>query len=139
MTVGGGKVFVTGCASRTPPGNTRAMATNKVQRIVTRRLLDGITPDAAIRAALGLAWQWDDAEETIGAVERAQGLADDRSTDHRRNIAAIGQGWVGEEALAIALYAVLVAGDFADAIRIAANHDGDSDSTASIAGHRMPT
>ena len=39
-----------------------------------------------------------------------------------------------EEALAVALYAALVASDFSDAIRIASNHDGDSDSTASIAG-----
>lgn len=49
-------------------------------------------------------------------------------------IAALGGGWVGEEAVAIALYAVLTARDFKDAVRRAANHDGDSDSTASIAG-----
>ncbi len=41
---------------------------------------------------------------------------------------------MGEEALAIALYAVLVGGSYVEAIRIASNHDGDSDSTASIAG-----
>jgi ADP-ribosyl-[dinitrogen reductase] hydrolase len=41
---------------------------------------------------------------------------------------------VGEEALAIGLYAALVAPSFEAAIRIAANHSGDSDSTASIAG-----
>ena len=36
--------------------------------------------------------------------------------------------------MAIALYAVLTAKSFTDAVQIAANHDGDSDSTASIAG-----
>ena len=41
---------------------------------------------------------------------------------------------MGEEALAIALYAVLVSRSFVEAVRIASNHDGDSDSTASIAG-----
>jgi ADP-ribosylglycohydrolase len=41
---------------------------------------------------------------------------------------------VGQEAVAIALYAVLTAGSYVEAIRIASNHDGDSDSTASIAG-----
>jgi ADP-ribosylglycohydrolase len=46
----------------------------------------------------------------------------------------LGEGWVGEEALAIGLYAALVAPSFEDALAIAANHDGDSDSTASIAG-----
>ena len=37
-------------------------------------------------------------------------------------------------ALAIAAYAVLSASSFEEAVSIAANHDGDSDSTASIAG-----
>ena len=41
---------------------------------------------------------------------------------------------MGEEALAIALYAVLVGGSYVEAVRVASNHDGDSDSTASIAG-----
>jgi ADP-ribosyl-[dinitrogen reductase] hydrolase len=41
---------------------------------------------------------------------------------------------VGEEALAIGLYAALCALSFVEAIRIATNHGGDSDSTASIAG-----
>ena len=36
--------------------------------------------------------------------------------------------------MAIGLYSALVASDFADSVRIASNHGGDSDSTASIAG-----
>ena len=52
-------------------------------------------------------------------------------------------GWVAEEALAIALYAALTAqaahpadpaAALALALRIGVNHDGDSDSTASLAG-----
>ena len=46
----------------------------------------------------------------------------------------LGEGWTGDEALAIALYAAASADSVEDAVRIAANHDGDSDSTASIAG-----
>jgi len=46
----------------------------------------------------------------------------------------LGAGWVGEEALAIALYSVLSANSFVEAVAIATNHSGDSDSTASIAG-----
>ena len=46
----------------------------------------------------------------------------------------LGEGWVGEEALAIGIYAALRASSFEEALIIAANHDGDSDSTASIAG-----
>ena len=41
---------------------------------------------------------------------------------------------MGEEALAIGIYAALSAESFVEAIQIATNHSGDSDSTASIAG-----
>lgn len=41
---------------------------------------------------------------------------------------------MGEAALAIALYAVLACGSYVEAVRIASNHDGDSDGTVSIAG-----
>lgn len=48
----------------------------------------------------------------------------------------LGEGWVAEEALAIAVYSCLKYSDnFEDAIVCAINHDGDSDSTGSIAGN----
>ena len=48
----------------------------------------------------------------------------------------LGQGWVGEEALAIAVYCALKHPDsFEDAIIAAVNHSGDSDSTGAIAGN----
>ena len=46
----------------------------------------------------------------------------------------LGEGWTGDEALAIGVYAAGAADSFENAVRLAANHDGDSDSTASIAG-----
>jgi ADP-ribosylglycohydrolase len=67
-------------------------------------------------------------------VDRAVGLAAKGSKDHAAAVESLGGGWVGEEALAIALYAVLAAESFVEAVSIAANHNGDSDSTASIAG-----
>lgn len=56
---------------------------------------------------------------------------------------ALGEGWVAEQALALAVYAVLATSapgvslteHFLAALRIAANHRGDSDSVASIAGN----
>ena len=48
----------------------------------------------------------------------------------------LGEGWVGEEALAIAVYCALKHKDsFADTVIAAVNHSGDSDSTGSIAGN----
>jgi ADP-ribosylglycohydrolase len=55
------------------------------------------------------------------------------------NLQTQGQGWIAEEALAIALYCSLlcVKGKLSveDALRLAVNHDGDSDSTGAITGN----
>ena len=50
-------------------------------------------------------------------------------------IERLGEGWVGEEALAMGVYASLRhPTNFSAAIRLAVNHSGDSDSTGSICG-----
>lgn len=51
-------------------------------------------------------------------------------------IRELGEGWTGDEAIAIALFAVMRHIDsFEDCIVCAVNHDGDSDSTGAIAGN----
>lgn len=53
-------------------------------------------------------------------------------------IKSLGEGWISDEALAIALYSCLkYPNDFKDAVVCAVNHDGDSDSTGAIAGNIM--
>lgn len=53
-------------------------------------------------------------------------------------VETLGAGWVAEEALAIGVYCAIFAGDdFAQGIRLAVNHSGDSDSTGSIAGNLL--
>lgn len=103
--------------------------------VMVRALLEGeAMPSALARATQALSGQAE-TDETLDAMRKAFQLAG-LSDRHRRDVAEgrLGEGWVGEEALAIALYSVLAASDFEDVMRIAANHDGDSDSTASIAG-----
>lgn len=52
------------------------------------------------------------------------------------NIHELGEGWVAEEALAIAVYCALkYRNNFSKCIIAAVNHDGDSDSTGAIAGN----
>ncbi|MBO4443681.1 MAG: ADP-ribosylglycohydrolase family protein [Bacteroidaceae bacterium] len=71
----------------------------------------------------------------IKLIIKALSLAKNESSD-LENIRLLGEGWVGEEALAIAIYAVARHIDsFEDALIAAVNHDGDSDSTGSIAGN----
>lgn len=76
----------------------------------------------------------------------AQELAGDADASPERMTQALGEGWVAEEALAIGLYCALASADagspeaqFRKAVSLAANHDGDSDSTASVAGNIMGT
>ena len=51
----------------------------------------------------------------------------------------LGSGWVGEEALGIAIACAVSAADFEDGVVAAANHSGDSDSTGSICGNLLGT
>jgi ADP-ribosylglycohydrolase len=51
----------------------------------------------------------------------------------------LGQGWVAEEALAIAVLCALAAETSSEAIVAAVNHDGDSDSTGAITGNIVGT
>ena len=52
------------------------------------------------------------------------------------NIRRLGEGWVGDEALAIALYCALRhENDFSAGLIAAVNHSGDSDSTGAILGN----
>lgn len=71
-----------------------------------------------IEQAIALAARWDVAEETA--------------------IRQLGEGWTGDEALAIAIYCMMKHPDsFEKAVIAAVNHDGDSDSTGAICGNLM--
>lgn len=66
---------------------------------------------------------------------RAMELAQTQVPAHEA-IRELGEGWVGDEALAIAVYCVLKFQDnMADCLSAAVTHDGDSDSTGAIAGN----
>ena len=69
-------------------------------------------------------------------INKAISLSKDRSIKEIDAIHQLGEGWVGEEAMAIALYCCLRhQNSFAEAVRYAVNHKGDSDSTGAIAGN----
>ncbi|PUX67692.1 ADP-ribosylglycohydrolase family protein, partial [Cronobacter sakazakii] len=55
----------------------------------------------------------------------------------REAIKTLGEGWVAEEALAIALFCALRARSFEEGVLMAVNHDGDSDSTGAIVGNLL--
>ncbi len=100
---------------------------------LVRILLDGEQLRDAVGQTLPLLGESFEGEETIAALLKVvELLQSERGASEC--VAQLGEGWVGEEALAIGIYAALRASSFQDALIISANHDGDSDSTASIAG-----
>lgn len=74
-------------------------------------------------------------------MRKAVDLATDNDiTDDLDAIHQLGEGWIGEEALAIAVYCALKHdNDFDAAIISSVNHNGDSDSTGAIAGNILGT
>lgn len=77
----------------------------------------------------------DDVERMAELAEQAIHLTDNTKTDVQ-NIGQLGEGWTGEEALAIALYCALKHFDcFEEAMIAAVNHAGDSDSTGAVTGN----
>jgi ADP-ribosylglycohydrolase len=88
----------------------------------------------AVDQVIGRVLQDDPA--TGGALLHAVRLSGQSDASPER-VHELGPGWLGSETLAIGVYAALVnrrPRRFADALRLAANHSGDSDSTASITG-----
>lgn len=73
--------------------------------------------------------------ELVEIIRLAIELSDNDARD-LDNIHRLGEGWVAEEALAIAIYCCLrYSYDFSQCIITAVNHKGDSDSTGAIAGN----
>lgn len=103
---------------------------------IIARVLRDVPLDVAVQQGLARLREHPDHEETSSLVTRACGVAA-KAGDHQGIPDVLGEGWVAEEALAIAIYAALAAPDLESAIILAVNHSGDSDSTGSIAGNLL--
>ncbi|MBT3556350.1 MAG: ADP-ribosylglycohydrolase family protein, partial [Rhodospirillales bacterium] len=101
---------------------------------IIRTVMDGSELREATENAIEKLEAISGGQETTSALSNVLSLAEDTTRDPSDAVAQLGEGWVGEEALAIGLYSALKANSFSNAVIVAANHDGDSDSTASIAG-----
>jgi ADP-ribosylglycohydrolase len=100
-------------------------------------LLEGSNIDNAINKLLSVLSNYPGNEETIVAIKKAISLAK-QGNPYATKVEMLGGGWVGEEALAIAIYCTLCYPDnFEMAVCLAVNHSGDSDSTGAICGNIM--
>ena len=105
--------------------------------MMIRLVLDGEPIDGAARAAAGRLRPEKGGGETADALEAALRLAREPRLAVGETIARLGEGWVGEEALAMGVFAALRGRDFRDALRLSASHGGDSDSTAALTGQLL--
>ncbi len=115
-----------------PTGQTAAGALAAIVALLARDW----SADAAIDEVLPLVVKRPLGSETRDAIGRAVALAKQGPPTAER-LATLGEGWIAEEALAIALYATLAAPDYTSGVLLAVNHDGDSDSTGAIAGNLL--
>ncbi len=97
-------------------------------------LINGKTILESAKSAMRILETYESHGETLLAMENALELAAGNETVFHA-IQTLGQGWVGEEALAIALFCALRKTDVKEAFIAAVNHDGDSDSTGAICGN----
>jgi ADP-ribosylglycohydrolase len=97
-------------------------------------LRDGAPLESALNRATAELARHTGRQQTLAAVSAARELAAEGPPSPER-VETLGGGWVAEEALAIAVYALAATNSLRDALLVAVNHSGDSDSTAAIAGN----
>ncbi len=102
--------------------------------LIINRICAGDALEPAVNSAIDAI----EADEPRGRIcaellRTAKQLADSGLPSYRI-VEQLGEGWVAEEALAIAVYCALAVDNFREGVLLAVNHSGDSDSTGSIAG-----
>lgn len=129
--------FELGCelAALTHGHPTGWLASGAFAAMITALRQDVSLPEA-INVALECLAQQPDHQEATAALQMAVELAAAGGDPHA-NIRQLGEGWIAEEALAIAVYCALVAPNVEEGVIMAVNHSGDSDSTGAIAGNLL--
>ncbi|MEU4802246.1 ADP-ribosylglycohydrolase family protein [Actinosynnema sp. NPDC023587] len=109
-----------------------------VLAVLVQQLWRGLDLPGAIGVARDELRRWDGHEEQSVLLDLAveMGARGERPTPEVIE-AALGGGWVGEEALAIAVLTALAAESLADGLLLAVNHSGDSDSTGALCGNLL--
>lgn len=129
-------VFDLGCdLARITHGHPTGYLSAGAFSLLIAHLMRGTDFIDAIQRVVAVLETYEGSEETCAAIEKAIDL----SFRHPRDILALrqlGEGWIAEESLAIAIYCTLsYQDDFRNAVLLAVNHGGDSDSTGSMTGN----
>jgi ADP-ribosylglycohydrolase/protein-tyrosine phosphatase len=127
--------FTVGCASaRLTHGNPSGYLSAGAFSVIIHDLVLRHSLAESVAQAINYLEAEEGSGETIGKLRDAPRLAAGNGAPSEC-ISELGQGWVGEEALAIAVFCALRAKNLEEGICMAVNITGDSDSTGSIAGN----
>lgn len=117
-----------------------ALLATTVQNCIQKETVDRVTLFCIVTGGLSMMQKYfpgheRELEKFDSLIRRALELGK-CDVEEKTAIRELGEGWTGDEAIAIALFAVMRHIDsFEDCIVCAVNHDGDSDSTGAIAGN----
>jgi ADP-ribosylglycohydrolase len=103
--------------------------------VIVHQIIGGAGLPAALGTARSILVRWDGHDEQARALDAAVEVAEAGPPTPERIAERLGGGWVGEEALAIGVCAALCTDNLADALIVAVNHSGDSDSTGAVCGN----
>ena len=117
-------------------GHPASTASSGAHAVLLHLLLHGRTLPEALAVAEGILRECPGGEFVADLLAKSESLAGTAFVPSEA-IREIGDGWVAEEALAIALYACLKGKTLEEALLVAVNHGGDSDSTGAIAGNLL--
>lgn len=120
-------------AAHTTHGHPNAGYSSAALAAIIAYVMRGQSLLVAVRSALDLLQEAAMATEVRRAVDEAVEVGS--SADWKARLPELGEGWVAEEALAIAVACALGSSGAEEAIVTAVNHSGDSDSTGAITGN----
>lgn len=122
------------CAALTH-GSADAYLPAGIHSSIIAQVIQGKTIEEAVDGSIEILKKYKNHENVLGLLNNAKYLASSDFSDENA-IRALGEGWHGDEAIAIATYCILkYPNNFEQAVEVAVNHSGDSDSTGSIVGN----
>lgn len=122
------------CAALTH-GSPEAYLSAGVHACVISNILQGKSVEKSVDCALEILKNYKGYKGVYDLIKEAQMLAK-TDMNPKKAIELLGEGWNGDEAIAISLYCALKSpNDFKKALIMSVNHSGDSDSTGAITGN----
>ncbi|WP_352418022.1 ADP-ribosylglycohydrolase family protein [Proteiniborus sp.] len=115
-------------------GHPTGYLTAGVLGTIIAELINGENIIDSTLSAINILKEYKDHGETLYSIEKAITLAES-DQNYQQAIRSLGEGWIAEEALSVALYCALKGSNIKNALIMSVNHDGDSDSTGAICGN----